>query len=241
MLNGMDVSADGMSIYAVWQDIIANNLANVATTGFKRDVLSLEAFKNYLGVSLSEQSNQLSVNSAIDFSQGPIHPTDNPLDLAIEGDGFFTVQTDTGIFYTRAGALTLDNEGRLVTQDGYPVLGEGGIIQIGKFGQIDITDDGRIYLDGKLVDKLQIVWVQDPARNLQKVGGNLFALAPGGAIEEAENFKIKQGALEGSNVNAVREMINMITALRAYEACQKSVTMHDSALERLINEAARIA
>ena len=181
-----------------------------------------------------------SLNDFIDFSQGPIKKTDNPFDLAQEGDGFFCVQTPEGIRYTRNGHFTLDSQGILATQDGYPVLGNGGEISIdGQHFSVDIQ--GNVSVDGAQVDKLRIVEFEDPLV-LEKVGDTLFtARDPNSIQEEPDGVQVRQGFLELSNVDPVRMMTEMIEVLRGYESYQKAIRALDDVSAKSINEVGHVA
>ncbi|MEJ2049387.1 MAG: flagellar hook basal-body protein [Calditrichota bacterium] len=141
-------------------EITANNLANVNTPGFKRNLY----FNNILEDLLSRDVNQSEFNSSLrleerertDFSQGILHKTDNPLDLAFNGDGYFVVQTDQGLAYSRNGNFTRDANGYLVTNNGDYVLGEGGPIQLPD-GQVEVSKAGFVMVDGQLIDRFRVV------------------------------------------------------------------------------------
>ncbi|MBN2626087.1 MAG: flagellar basal-body rod protein FlgF [Spirochaetales bacterium] len=195
------------------------------------------------------------------FEQGALKETSNPFDLALEDEGFFAVQTNDGERYTRNGSFVLGKEGYLLTKDGYFVEGENGPIQlklnnftIDKAGRIwqnaDLADDpNRLvsmdendWANTELVDTLKIVKFDRP-RHLMKQGNSLWAATDvSGEAKIAEGTDrpgVTQGFLEASNVNSVREMVNMIEVNRAYEANQKVITTHDSLLDKLINSAVR--
>ncbi len=206
-------------------ETIANHLANVDTSGFKADILSFD--------------EMLNIHMAVDFTQGDIKMTGNNLDFAISGEGFFKVQTQQGVRYTRSGNFTLNNEGLLVTQNGDPVLGEGGEITI-KGTDIYCNEAGEIFVDGTLSDKLDIVTFNS-LENLQKEGSSLFVYKGDPADATApEKVSVKQKALERPNVSTVVEMTKMIETMRTYEALQKMIQSFDETDSKIINEAARI-
>jgi len=237
-------------------DVISNNMANVNTTAFKKDKAVFRAFpemnihrihdpipagidrvvdpRPFIGVMgtgvMLEEINT-------DFSQGNLTTTSSPLDLAIRGEGFFQVQTPDGIRYTRDGSFTLDNERYLVTKEGYYVLGENGPVQVLQDGEVIINQQGEIFVNELFVDKLSIVTFNQ-INQLQKQGDNLFFADVDPT--PIENPQVVQGALEGSNVNVVLEMVDLINAFRAYEANQKVIQTHDSTLDRVINYVGRI-
>lgn len=225
---------------------IANNLANVNTTGYKRDMLSFkDTFAMYAHEQIMEAQTHVRQKPMLpepmhiartrlayaktDFTQGSLKLTGAPFDMAISGEGFFKVETPQGEFYTRNGHFRLTAEGRLITEQGFSVLGDGGEITIPPgFKNINIAENGEIYADGALVGQVGIVGVDNPL-NLEKLGGNMYRPRPGSQVEEVEapGF-VAQGYLETSNVEAVYEMVNMIEAQRQYEAYSKVMQTSDA-------------
>jgi len=232
--------------------IISNNLANANTVGFKMDQgyfkqfdadgQSLQAAGN--AVNLESQAHLFWTNFNVytDYSSGPLKKTGNDFDLALEGDGFFCVQTPDGIHYTRKGDFTLNAEGVLVTRDGWPVLGEGGEITVAsnenpnQYAKFAVDEQGNVSVDGKQVDTLRIVNIAELNR-LAKAGDTLFKPPAAGAGEaRAENFRVSQGFIELSNVDAVKMMTEMIEVLRGYESYQKVIQAADDANSKAINQ-----
>lgn len=209
-------------------DVIANNLANMNTTGYRSErplfervlsdakSISEPSFRKDLSAPDTFQTEEYSKirESYSDLSQGPIDQTGNPLDVAIDGKGFFIVQTPNGERYTRAGNFRLDSTNRLVTSSGRPVLGSGGEILLPP-GDIKISQDGSILVNGQAVNKLRIV--DASARQLVRDSEQLFSLAPGAVASEVVSPTLHSGAIEGSNVNAVRELSDMILASKLFE------------------------
>jgi flagellar basal-body rod protein FlgF len=182
-----------------------------------------------------------------DHSQGSLKKTGNTLDLAIEGDGYFVIQTPAGERYTRNGNLILDAEGFLATQMGNRLLGpKGEPIQIDTAGgRIDIDSKGFISvgsgLENQPAGQLKLAAIEAKS-NLTKEGNGLYKLTGGGTVKEgAKNFSVRQGFLELSNVNSVEEMTKMITTLRAFEAYQKVIQAIDGADDLAVNSIGRIA
>ncbi|MBW1716978.1 MAG: flagellar hook-basal body protein [Deltaproteobacteria bacterium] len=206
-------------------DIITNNLANVGTTGFKKDVLTFDqALQEY---------------ERTDLRQGNVRLTGNSLDIALEGDGFFKIKTPDGIRYTRNGNFCLNANGLLVTQNGDPVLGENGPIVI-EGDDIAIDTHGRITADETVVDTLSVAKFAQPER-LQKEG--LWYCIYNGDEKEIvrpEDVLVKQGYLEESNVMVVEEMSRMIETLRTYESYQKVIQIFDETSHKAINEVGRV-
>jgi flagellar basal-body rod protein FlgG len=226
-------------------EVITNNLANVNTTGFKRDravfgVVPVDAAVSAVGgMDVAGPSPVFSTLDLVttDFAGGALRPTGDPLDLAINGDGFFVVETPDGPRYTRNGHFVLDADGRVVTPDGHPVQGSGGAITL-PVGTVMVDTDGRISVDGAEVDTVRVVQVSDPTR-LRKVGDNLFEGS--GQTETAVAGRIQPGALEASNVNPVAEMTAMIEVMRLYEAAQKAMQTTDAVVGKAVNEVGRTA
>lgn len=248
MLRGMTTAARSMTVQMAKTDIVANNLANADTTGFKRDVHTVHSFKDVLLDRIEARPNYgrsigylgfgaSSGPKAVDFSPGGIVTTGNPLDLAIDGDGFFVVETPSGVCVTRDGSFTLNDMGELVTKSGYRVVGEDGPLQIPP-GELLIRSSGDIFVDGEHVGRLT-VWRVD-ANALRKQGGNLYAVSPDAEIEEPDDAGIIQGSLERSNVNVVREMLDMIVGMRNFEACQRVLRSYDMTLDKCVNELGKV-
>jgi flagellar basal-body rod protein FlgG len=236
-------------------DIVADNLANVNTTGFKRDKAAIHSFTEELLKRLDDPGDQpyhdvpmgrISQGAFVDdiytsHESGALRRTEGKLDVAVSGAGFFTVESvaqggEARRMYTRDGSFSLDGEGNLSTKEGGRVLGEGGPVSIPP-GDVSITEDGRILVNGEYVDTLLMTGFAD-TRQLRKQGDNLFSATEGAAQEEFSG-KLRQGFLEASNVNPVREMTEMISISRAYEANQRMITSHDTVLGRTVNDIAR--
>ena len=230
-------------------DVVANNVANVNTNGFKADQ---QLFEEYLTSGAHEDNFQASDRRVSyvqdrgtyrDFSQGPIQSTGNPLDVAINGSGYLAVQTANGERYTRDGNLHLNSTGQLVTASGDAVLGTGGPIVFQPTDHdITISPDGTVTVveGSNRVDsirgKLRIVNFADP-QAVQKQGDNLYA-AVGSAVPQPDaKSTIQQGSIEKSNVNAVGEMSRMVEITRTYQQIanllQMQSDLHKTAIEKL--------
>jgi flagellar basal-body rod protein FlgF len=240
MIRGLYVAAEGMAARQKAQDVLAMNLANVNTTGFKADRPVFEtALQRTLyrvqGTGATPigtlSAGALLTTTYTDLQPGPLMRTGNPLDVAIEGEGYFAVQTPAGIRYTRNGAFSLNAEGILITREGFPVLGTQGVIRLPRSATLEIGEDGSLRIDGKVVDRLQIV--QGTMR--KDTNGWLV-----GNATPVATPRLITGMLEGANVNIVREMVEMIEYLRAYETHQRAIQAQDETLGRAINEIARI-
>ena len=210
-------------------DIIANNLANTSTTGFKRDA----AFTDWYMEALQERASKSYTN----FSQGEMIHTENSLDLAITGVGFFVVQNESGLAITRNGHFQVDAQGQLETAAGDLVLGEHGPLSIvargDTPGRVLVTRQAEVYVDDIFIDNLAIAQVPD-LDALEKIGSNLFRVGNDILMTQLdpELVDIRQGMLEGSNVMPVVEMVTMIDLQRNFESSQRVVKAMDQILGR---------
>lgn len=253
MPSGLYIAASGMDSTLLRQNVISNNLANVDTVGFKQDRTADLAFPTHLIARIHDQKMSVLDGTAevrptlgfagggvipqevaIDHSQGAHLETKAPLDLALNGQGFFSVLDPSGkTLLTRDGSFNLDGNQRLVTKDGLPVLGHNGEIYIDG-SQVTVDEEGNISVDGKGLDQLLVVKVQDQGK-LTKVGHSLFEVQTNNKIDMApDDIQVQQGFLEQSNVNAITEMVNMIDTYRSYELNSRIISTYD----HLMNEAA---
>jgi flagellar basal-body rod protein FlgG len=251
------MAATGALAYEKRLQLLANNLANANTVGFKKDRGRFRAFDLSEAISsktLPVKSGQpqaaeywMAYSTYTDFSAGGMKKTGGPFDLALSGNGFFCVQTPDGVQYTRRGDFTVNADEVLVTQDGWPVLGQGGEIQIkltkpsDEKREFSVSEDGFVTVDGSQVDRLRIVdFTQSHA--LEKAGHNYYrALQPNALEELDEDFKVSQGFLELSNVDTIRMMTEMIEVLRGYESYQKMMRSVDDMNAKLISDVGRSA
>jgi flagellar basal-body rod protein FlgG len=206
-------------------EILANHMANSATTGFKAQVLSFD--------------DMLQAHLSLDTSPGEMVPTGSPLDMALSGDGFFKIQTDQGVRYTRNGNFGLDDQGQLITSEGDLVLGEGGPITIDG-EEVSINSAGEIDVDETIVGKLDIVNFNNT--DLLKKTGNSLLVYEGPATDEMtpEWLEVKQGQLEQSNVEVVKEMTEMIETNRYYESFQKLMQTIDELDAKVISDVGKV-
>ena len=246
MLNGMIESSRGCLKEEIRMDIISNNLANSTVVGFKKSRIAFQQIlrqAEQIGENMNDRETRPSthlIDIRTDMSQGDIRSTGNPLDLAILGKGFFKIMTPDGIRYTRKGNFTLDPQGNLITQDGYPVMGKNGPINTNG-NEISFDEQGFLSLDGTRMDQMDIVDFQD-YENLVHEGRSLFTRVSDVSPEESlsPDTRIKQGYLELSNVNVAEEMVQMIHSLRAFESYQKSIKVLDECNDRAINQVGRL-
>ncbi len=205
-------------------DFIANNIANISTTGFKAEHL----YYAMKGKSAQESARtDLGITSVlIDFSQGTLQRSGNPLDVAIEGEGFFAIEQKDGTAYTRNGSFAVNKNRELVTKEGAKVMGESGPINI-TGTQIEIDPEGNIRADGNVAGKLKIVAFEKPGQLTRTAGGHYVDSGSAG-LKKNDTYRVAGGYLETSNVNAMKEMVEMIDGHRSFEAYQKIIqTMSD--------------
>jgi len=278
MVRGIYTGASGMLAQDAKMDAIANNLANVDKTAYKKDIAIFKSFPEMLIRRINESGlgitpagsydaapivgklgTGVELNEVFtDFEQGSLQRTENHFDLALEGKGFFTVMTERGERYSRDGSFTINQDGILMTHNGNPVMGENGIIKV-HHNNFIVNERGEIIVNGDLsadardvvsmnsnnwsnpivIDKLKLVDFEN-IREIKKEGDSMYRETEfsGPPLPPGE-LKVVQGFLEKSNINIVREMVDMIEVQRSYEANQKTVTSHDQALGKLINEVAR--
>jgi flagellar basal-body rod protein FlgG len=241
MIPGLYTTVAGMINQQNMLEVITNNLANVNTVGYKKDDLNFSGTFNLLpdqtGTYTILNLDGVSSKFLTDFSAGDIKTTDNMLDLALNGDGFFVIQHKDGIRYTRSGNFTLDNNGTLVTADGYPVMGTNGAIQI-QGGTPEIDNSGQVIINGNVVAKLKIVDFQKPYQ-MTKAGYNTFVNS--NQAEQNSTAQVKQGFLEMSNANPIQEMVKMIETMRVYESYQKTIQLFNETLEKANSELGKIS
>lgn len=253
MIRGIYSAASGMVANFRRQQIIANNLANVSTAGFKQDVAAPSDFPDMtvVGQNTRKQLNDPwdalgSLGSGtelseiiMDLSQGDLSETGNPLDLAISGPGYFAIQTPAGTYYTRDGAFHRNATGYLVRQDGGFLLGENGPIQAG-YGDILIDGDGTVIVDGQETGRIRLVDF-DLQENMVRIGNSYVAPQNPAAVEmPAAGAALSQGYLERSNVDLTRASVEMMAALRSYEANQRMIVLQDQSLGLTVNEVGKV-
>ena len=230
---------------------IANNLANVNTHGYKRDTLAFsdtmayyahdeirEPLMKVRSKSLFPEPKNLARSriavSNVDFSQGSMKVTGDPLDLAIAGseNAFFKVETPNGEFLTRNGHFVMSSDGTIMTPQGYTLLGDGGAIQVPQGTRtITISGDGQVHADATLIGRIQLFSV-DNLKNMEKFGHNLFKPRDKVTVNEGNGYdegaRVEQGFVEAANVEVVTEMVNMIETNRQFEAYQKIMQTSDT-------------
>ena len=256
MVRGLYTAASGALVAQSQADTIANNLANVNTSGFKRTLLQVQSAPQMAVYALQTQpgnapgqgvssaspigvlgSGAQAMDTPAVFEQGSLQNTGNPVDLGIMGRGFFTIQTPQGIRYTRDGQFARDPQGYLVTFDGNRVVGRNGAIQL-QAGAVQIGQDGTIHQNGGVVDQLRIVNFQNLTA-VRPEGDNQFVDTGAGLPAADTASTVQQGYLERSNANVVRSMVDLITAQRWFEANQKVIQTQDTANSFAIQNVAK--
>lgn len=235
MYKGIYIALSGAVLKQAQMEVISQNLANADTVGYKkRGVL----FKDHLlsqGMATAMPDGRAMTDLSLfttDFSSGNLVKTGNPLDIAVDGKGFVALEGDR---YTRRGDLKRDDDGYLVTYQGLKVMGAKGPIQLPK-GKVEIGEKGEVSVKGTKIDSIRIVEFQR-TDNLDKVSDSVFTSAD--APIESSGW-VKQGFLESSNVDVIKEMVRMIETLREYEAYQKAIHSFDDASAKLTNDMGRV-
>ena len=226
MVKGIFTAARGLDVRMKNLDVIANNLANLNTTGFKKEMPFSEVMNQY---------GQTQIQQVTDFSQGDLAQTNNPTDVAISGKGFFVVQTGNGPELTRNGSFKLSDSGYLIDQQGNKVMGQNGEIKLDlqsfeKQKTLLISSDGEVKYGNNVIDKLMIAKMngqQDSSRD----SGTNFTATTGFQVANQSDFQIKQGYLEESNVNPIKELENMIQVNNEYQSASKMITFLDKSLD----------
>lgn len=266
---GIYSALSGAMAQAQRLDTIANNIANVNTPGFKRDEqvfkeyltanekppsnlqvpkvpASLESFYDMQG---GDTSYVDSDGTYTDFSQGRLISTGGALDVALDGNGLFEVMTPAGLQFTRQGGFMIDGNGQLVTKEGYPVMAQAEpgadpaarVLRINGEGALRIAEDGSVFQGQANIGRLSVVDVAEKD-SLSKVGNGFFAFKAGVSPEvtNVQNVNLRQGFIETSNVNIVKEMTDMITATRTFETAKKAIDAYDSINEKVVNQVGKL-
>lgn len=252
MIKGIYLAGSGMLTQTAKLDTITNNLANLNSAGYKKDSITVNALPPYFppqqssGIQLvsdrqrirGNKANILFLQTFTNYSNGELKQTDNPLDIALNGDGFLVVSTPNGNRYTRNGNLSRSVQGILVNQDGFPVMGQNGPIKVGN-GELKIDSSGKVFVDGQSIDTLQVVDFPKPYP-LKKEGNGLFVLTdPNARANQVQNTEVLQGFIESSNVDIVNQMVKMIKTMRVYETHQKIIQSLDESIQKTNSELGR--
>lgn len=261
MVRGLYTAWTGMVNEQKRLDVISNNMANSDTTGYKKQGVTSQSFDDELTIRIHDNNENSRTRVPIgnmnlgvkigetyhDFSQGSLRETGNTYDLALSGDGFFTIQTTnkqgvTSTKYTRDGSFTVTTDGYLVTRDGDYVLDtNGNRIQIPgaqTANNVAFDASGNVLVDGQQVATLGIASFANP-QALLLYGENMYDATAAAGLQ-ASTATVNQGYLEMSNTNVIEEMVDMITITRAYEAGQKMIQTVDSTLDKAVNTIGRV-
>lgn len=266
MVKGLYTAHTGLVNQQNRLDVLTNNLANAATTAYKKEGTTTTTFGETLAVKIKDTSDygmpkklgEITPGVKIgenytDYGQGAFRITDNIYDLALDGEGFFAISFtnkagETFVKYTRDGAFTVNWEGYLVTKDGDFVLNQEGalsgqsaeenFILINPNKELIVDERGYLFQENQQIGKVGIIDIED-YNYIQKYGENMYEVVEGGQVQESQ-ARVLQGALEMSNVNVVSEMVEMITISRAFESNQKIMQTIDSTLEKAANNLSRL-
>lgn len=239
MIDALSATEGGMLNDVQRMHVISHNLANVTTSGFKKERIVAHGFADYLNVSGTDNNRRLAevpvpgLKVYTDYSSGTLHYTGNPLDVAVAGDGFFVVQTPTGEAYTRQGTFHIDSSGRLVTAEGLPVLGQGGAIRLTNMNPT-IDSQGVVHDGATIAGQLQVVSVVNP-ETLKDIGTGLFAPSVDTSLDTNSSVGVRQGYTEASNVVSMNQMVKLIDTVRHFESSQRVLRSYDNMLDKAIN------
>ena len=243
MVQGIYLASMGMTPLIDKQDQIANNLANINTTGFKQSGTFMRSYQKFLSNDQHQpfDNSEIKTDEAyIDYSAGAMEKTDSPLDVYVQGSGFLTVMTPSGIRYTRNGNLSLDKEGFIVTGDGSKVMGKDGYIRVDDQHPVLISENGEVLQDGMSKGTLRISDFKKPYKLLREGSSYFRPSSVDGSVGLSSNFAVKQGYLEGSNVNTIQNMVSMISAYRNFEADQKALYAQDDSLNLAVSQVGKV-
>jgi flagellar basal-body rod protein FlgF len=247
MIYGLYLSANGLVTQGMRADVIANNLANTSTNGFKKDFLSLRQRDPEVlrqgGITRTTQRHLLAIGGAVEgdrsfsiFNQGTLVKTGNPLDVAIEGEGLFKYSDGEKTYYSRNGNFQVDPEGVLRGVNGLAVLSDDNEPIVVEENDYFIDGSGRVMVNNDAVAQIALVSLSD-INALHKVGENMYENS-GGANEVASTAILSPGHVEGSSVSAVKEMTALIEAQRAYQANAKMISIQDETLGKALTQIA---
>jgi len=232
------LAASGLRSKMEALDLLANNLANAGSVGYKAD----QEFRGtYVGLQDSGIAAQLPLIERhwTQFANGMLQTTSNPLDFAIEGGGFFSVKGPSGTVYTRSGSFHLSAKGVLVNQEGLEVLdGNGRSIQLDPLLQVDVDRDGTIRQGGAIVSRISVVNFKDLSALTKQ--GHLYFQAPDGTSSPAAGATVLQAKLEGSNVSTADSAVRLVSVLREFEALQKAIGVSTEMNRRVVEDVGRI-
>ncbi|MGB9071192.1 MAG: flagellar basal-body rod protein FlgF [Terriglobales bacterium] len=244
MDSGFYAACAGLRAQSQALEVAAHNLANLNTTGFRGQQASFQSLLAVAGSTVPNVLNRATNNYGVlegthlDLSAGTLERTGNPLDLGIEGRGFFAVQTSRGTRYTRNGSFHVSTRGELVTAAGERVLGETGVVQVPP-GVLSISPDGTLSVNGAVAGKIRLAEFS-PETKLTSEGGSLL-VAPDGSAHPAPQSAVQQGTLESSNVNGVSALVTLLGVQRQAEMLQRAMSLLDNEFNRIAtNDLAKV-
>jgi len=248
MIRGLYAAVSAMLANMQRQQSLAHNIANLDTPGFRQSLQSLDEYKTIQLLDAGDDGSVRTLGTlglgveageeAIDFTFGALSITGEALDLAIEGEGFFTVETSDGVRYTRDGRFARDAEGNLVTVEGHAVLDRAGNPIVLPEGEVEIDTDGTVNVNDTAVATLGMAVFEEPETELTRDVPNLFEAE--GTPLTGEPVVVRQGCLESGNADPVQLMTQMVQVSRAYEAAQKMVQVQDELLGQAITSLGRL-
>jgi len=235
------IAASGLRARMESLDLLANNIANTSTGGYKAD---REFYSLYVAPEAADNDPAATMplieRQWIDLSQGPVRPTGNPLDLALSGAGFFTVQGPNGPLYTRNGSFRLAPDGKLVTPDGYPVLGaDGSALTLNSAAPVEISSEGAVRQSGNALGTIALADFADP-NSLAKQGGSYFVADPAAKTAVPARTSVGQGRLEDSNAGAAEGAVRLVGVMRQFEMMQKAVSIGNDMNKQAIEQVAKV-
>lgn len=241
MIKGIYTVAASMSPRMRQQEVIADNIANVQTAGFKGNSVFMRMVQNAQSGSAEAAANwetRMIDRVYTDFSQGSLEHTGRDLDVALESDGFFVIDTPLGEAYTRNGSFSISPAGLLVTSNGDPVQTDSGTLVI-TGSQVGINTSGQVSVDGEPVGALRVVDFPQPY-DLERQGAGVWRAPADVVAEEISAPMVRQGYLEKANVDVLREMVDMIDSFRAFENSQRLIQIQDESLSKAVNEVGKL-
>jgi flagellar basal-body rod protein FlgF len=237
------LAAAGMQARMQSLDLVANNMANASTNGYKGDS---EFYSVFTSEAADDDGSGVPTTLPMiqrqwtDLSQGLLEPTNNPADFALSGKGFFVVTGPSGPLYTRSGSFKVASSGTLASSDGYPVLAQGGApINADATQPIEISQDGTVSQGGQSLGQLQLVDFNDPSA-LVKQGNNYFRNTSSQAPNDASDVQVYQGKVEASNVSAAHSAVRLVGLTRQFEMLQKAISLAGDMNKKAIEEVAKV-
>lgn len=236
-MDAVKIAAEGMARDLSKMEVISQNMANVTTSGYKKQIRIERPFASHLDAMRSPQqvlAESQSAEHRIDSGSGTLRATGRGSDIAIEGEGFFVLDMPGGAGYTRNGAMRVASTGQLVNDSNIAFLGDSGPIVLGN-GPFSILADGSVRQDGRVAGRLKVVQF-DQSAHMVALGGGVYSQGGATAAQSSKPHTVRAGFLENSNVNSTQEMVRMTETVRHFEAMQKVMQGYDETLEKTIRK-----